>query len=114
MAALASLAIWGYTNFSPSINIFTAILAPLLFALIWGIFAVRGDPSRSGKTVISTPGPVRFFIELFLFVLSILALYYSGYPILSFAFASFFVLHYLLSFERIQWLFKSNGKKLSS
>jgi hypothetical protein len=110
MAALASLAIWGYTNFAPEFKIFTAILAPLLFALIWGIFAVRGDPSRSGKTVVPTPGTIRLMIELILFMLSILSLFVSGYRVLSFIFAAFFLLHYILSAGRIRWLIRQIPK----
>ena len=35
-----------------------------LTAAIWGVFAVPNDPSRSGKTVVVTPGIVRLAIEL--------------------------------------------------
>ncbi len=36
-------------------------------ATLWGVFAVPGDPSRSGKTVVKTPGAIRLVLELGLF-----------------------------------------------
>lgn len=109
ISALVSLAIWGYSSFGSGLRILMAILAPLVFALLWGIFAVRGDPSRSGKTVIDVPGPVRLFLELILFSFSVLALYYSGYSALSFAFGAMVVLHYIISYDRVLWLMKKKG-----
>ncbi len=65
------------------------ISVPVLFASIWGIFAVKGDPSRSGKTVIQTPGWARLILEILLFTIAGLAL-----------------LHYIISYDRVIWLLK--------
>ena len=44
-----------------------SVVGIVLTAAIWGVFAVPNDPSRSGKTVVVTPGLVRLLIELSLF-----------------------------------------------
>ena len=44
-----------------------AVVGIALAVGMWGVFAVPGDPSRSGKTVIATPGAVRPIIEIGLF-----------------------------------------------
>ncbi|MCH8103525.1 MAG: protein kinase, partial [Chloroflexi bacterium] len=44
-----------------------AVVGIALAVGMWGVFAVPGDPSRSGKTVIATPAAVRPIIEIGLF-----------------------------------------------
>jgi len=45
----------------------SAILLPVVLMTCWSVFAVRGDKSRSGKTVVPTPGKLRILIELLFF-----------------------------------------------
>lgn len=104
MGALVSLGIFGYRIFEGAVGVVTAILLPLCFAVAWGVFAVKGDPSRSGKTVVATPGPVRLVLELLLFSISVVALLYSGYPLAAMFFGIAIIIHYLLSLDRIKWL----------
>lgn len=106
IAALVSLTIYGSHAFGGGLGVLAAIMLPLCFAVIWGVFAVREDPSRSGKTVVATPGPVRLFLELCLFGFSVAALYLSGYVSLSFVYLIIIVIHYLLSLDRIRWLLR--------
>lgn len=67
MTALFSLALWGWTQHEGWLRYLLAVGLPILFALIWGVFAVPNDPSRSGKTVVVTSGWIRLIIELTLF-----------------------------------------------
>ena len=67
LASMAVFAWWGYHLFETGLRILTAILLPIGFAIVWGVFAVRDDPSRSGKTVVQTPGIIRLILELALF-----------------------------------------------
>lgn len=106
LTAIVALGIFGYRAFDGGLGVLAAILLPLGFAVIWGVFAVRGDPSRSGKTVVDTPGILRLFLELVLFGLAVAALYLSGYTLLSFVYLIIIIIHYLLSFDRIRWLVK--------
>lgn len=104
LTAIVALGIFGYHAFDGGLGVLAAIMLPLGFAVIWGVFAVRGDPSRSGKTVVNTPGPVRLILELILFGIAVAALYLSGYTAVSIIYLIVIVIHYLLSLDRIRWL----------
>jgi len=56
LSALIVVGIWGYRLSDGWTKYLLAIGLPLIMAAIWGIFAVPNDPSRSGNTVIVTPG----------------------------------------------------------
>jgi hypothetical protein len=104
MMALFSVALWSWTQFEGWQRNVLLVGLPMLFALIWGIFAVPNDPSRSGKTVVKTPGLIRLLIELGLFLASALAFYFSGYHIVAYVFLGIVLIHYVISLDRIKWL----------
>ena len=106
LAAIASLVIWIIKDFEGIPMLVLVISVPVLFASIWGIFAVEGDPSRSGKTVVQTPGWARLLLELLLFALAGLALYGANYSTASYIFMGIVVLHYIISYDRVIWLLK--------
>ncbi len=104
MSGLVSLGIWGWKQSDGWLRFVLAIGIPIVFATIWGIFAVPDDPSRSGKAPIKTPGIIRLLLEIGFFVCAILSLYDMGFNTLSLAFGIIVVLHYLISYDRIKWL----------
>ena len=104
LSALVALGISGYRFFEGGLGVLAAVMLPLGFAVTWGVFAVREDPSRSGKTVVATPGPVRLVLELVLFGISAGALLLSGYVLTALIFGIAVIVHYLLSLDRIKWL----------
>lgn len=104
--ALVAFAIWGWNAASGWVSALLAICLPVFFAAMWAIFAVEGDPSRSGKTVIPTKGIIRLLLELLFFGLAVWALFDLGYIKSGFAFSFLVVLHYALSYDRILWLIK--------
>lgn len=109
MTAIITFGMWGYSLADSSteiVRILLAIIFPLLFALLWGIFAVKNDPSRSGKTVIQTPGVLRLLLELFLFGSAICMLSDLGYGTAGWVLLVAVLLHYIISFDRIRWLLK--------
>jgi len=106
LAAIASFAMWGYGLTEGGFRILTAILFPVLFALTWGIFAVRNDPSRSGKTVVPTPGLIRLILEFGLFAAAAWMLFDLDFQILGWIFSIAVIIHYLSSYDRIAWLLK--------
>jgi hypothetical protein len=60
LAALAAMASYGWhltEHTAP--RLVAAIGLPLLAAAMWGVFAVPGDRSRSGKAPVAVPGWVR-------------------------------------------------------
>src|SRR4051794_24962957 len=44
-----------------------AVAVPTALAIVWGTFAVPGDPSRSGNAPVRVPGWLRLVIELAVF-----------------------------------------------
>ncbi|MCK5694837.1 MAG: YrdB family protein, partial [Bacteroidales bacterium] len=106
IAALVSFGIWGYHQSDTSLRILLAILMPLGFAVVWGVFAVKDDPSRSGKTVVQTPGILRLLMELGLFGAAAWMMLDLGYSTLAIIFGVTVLVHYILSYDRIAWLLK--------
>jgi hypothetical protein len=106
IAALVIFGFWGYHLSDSWTGILWAILLPMLFAAVWGVFAVPDDPSRSGKTVVPTPGVIRLVLELILFAAATCMLIGLGKPLPGWIFGGMLLLHYLLSYDRIAWLLK--------
>ncbi len=106
LLAIASFGIWGYHQSDTGLKVLYAILLPLGFALLWGVFAVKGDPSRSGKTMVQTPGFIRLLLELGLFGAAAWMLLDLDYSLIALIFGLTAAIHYIVSFDRIAWLLK--------
>jgi hypothetical protein len=106
LAAIFVFGYWGHSLTEGRWRILLAILFPLLFAVLWGVFAVRGDPSRSGKTVVQTPGILRLLLELALFGAAAWMMLDLDHSLIALIFGTAVVIHYFLSFDRIAWLLK--------
>lgn len=104
LCALASASIWGWKFTDGWPRLVLAIGIPILFGIIWGIFAVPNDPSRSGKAPVVTSGIIRLVIEFGFFSFATWALYDIGFKKMALVFGIIVVLHYLLSYDRIFWL----------
>ena len=104
IAGLAALVMLGW-YYGEGINRYLLALGlPLIAAAFWGIFAVPGDPSRSGETVVQIPGVVRLSLELTFFASATCSLFIIGNPILGWMYGVAVLVHYLASYDRIQWL----------
>lgn len=108
LASLVVYALWGYRQDAAIPDVILAILLPLGFAVLWGIFAVRNDPSRSGKTVVQTPGILRLVLELGLFSFAVWMLADLDKGTLALALGAATLFHYLLSHRRILWLLRQS------
>jgi len=104
--ALVVFALWGWNLATGWQGMVLAIALPVFFAFIWGVFAVKGDPSRSGKTVVPTKGILRLLLEIVFFGLAAGAIFDLGYQKLGLIFSFTVVLHYVLSYDRLLWLFR--------
>ena len=104
LMALFIMGLWGWKQSQGITAFLLALTLPILLALIWGIFAVPDDPSRSGKAPIVTPGIIRLLIELGIFIISAWALYDMGYTTMSIVFGLLVGLHYIISYDRVTWL----------
>lgn len=106
LIAIIVFGMWGYSQGVEGTRILLAILFPLFFTLLWGVFAVKGDPSRSGKTVVQTPGILRLLLELGLFGAAAWMMLDMDYSLSALIFGLAVVVHYFISFDRIAWLLK--------
>jgi len=103
--ALLALGAWARARFPGALGFVLMILVPLLAATAWGIFNVKGDPSRSGKAPAPVPGIVRLLLELAFFGSATWALF-SLNTTFGWIFGAVTLLHYILSYDRIAWLLK--------
>lgn len=103
ISALIALGAWGRAQFQGALGIILMILIPLLAAAAWGTFNVKGDPSRSGKAPVPVPGFVRLLLELVFFGSATWALYTLN-TTYSWIFGLITLGHYILSYDRINWL----------
>jgi len=101
--ALVALGAWGKANFPGVLGFVLMILIPLLAAIVWGTFNVKGDPSRSGKAPVPVPGIIRLLLELAFFGFATWALF-SLNPTYGWIFGLVTLAHYILSYDRIIWL----------
>ena len=104
ISALVSAGIWGWKQSDGWLRFLLAIGIPIILAAIWGTFAVPNDPSRSGRTLVATPGIIRIVIELGFFAFATWCLYDIGLTNMSWAFGIIVVLHYIISYDRVRWL----------
>jgi hypothetical protein len=106
VAALVAIGYWGWSQHSGALRFVLAIGGPLLIAILWGAFAVRNDPSRSGKAPVPVPGMARLALEIAIFAFAAWALYDAGNRLLGLVFALVVMVHYALSYDRIAWLLR--------
>ena len=81
-----------------------AFALPFLMAIIWGVFAVPEDPSRSGKAPVPISGKLRLLLEILIFLGAVWALRATGFPLASKILGLLVTAHYLFSLDRIDWL----------
>ncbi len=106
LATLGILGWWGYRVGDGAVRWMLAFGLPLVAAMLWGVFAVPDDPSRSGKTVVVTAGWVRLLGELAFFGAAVAALLHQGVRAYGLGLAAVVVLHYLASYDRVAWLLR--------
>lgn len=109
MAALLAFGVWGSRQGEGVLSIVFALGVPVFAAAVWGIFTVPNDPSRSGKSPVPVPGGIRLIYEVVFFGYATWALFSMGSATLSLAFGVVVIFHYILSYDRVQWLVKTRS-----
>jgi hypothetical protein len=104
LAALVAIGRWGWTLVGAGPwRVVLAVAAPLVAMTAWGLFAVPGDPSRSGRAPVPVPGVVRLLLEAAFFGAATWAAARER-PAWAIGFGALLVAHYALSFDRLAWL----------
>lgn len=106
--ALGAYGVWGWNQGEDWWRFLFGFGMPILAAVVWGVFAVKDDPTRSGKTVIETPGILRLLLEIAFFGFSVWCVFDLTYPITALVFAGVVVLHYAFSVDRVGWLLRKH------
>ncbi len=111
VAALVTLGVWGWRQSAGGLRFLLAPGLPFLAAVVWGIFAVPDDPSRSGNAPVPVPGVIRLVLELFVFGSAAWALFHMGYAGFSIILAVVTAAHYAVSYDRVLWLLSGKRKE---
>lgn len=104
LAALIAIGNWGWRLGEGWMRWVFALGIPLLIGIVWGTFAVPDDPSRSGAAPVPTPGMIRLIIELAILGFGAWALLDTGLDKWGWLMAGVIIVHYLISYDRILWL----------
>ena len=104
MAALVALGRWGWTRGEGFLRFVLALGIPVLAALLWGTFAVPGDPSRSGEARVPVPGVVRLLLELAVFGAATWSFFATGATTWGWVYGIVALVHYVVSYDRVVWL----------
>ena len=104
LAALVGLAMGAWEVSSGWVRWVAVILVPLTATVVWGVFNVVGDPSRSGKAAVEVPVRVRLGIEFLVFAGGAGGFNLSGRPIAALVFVFLVLTHYAFSIARIRWI----------
>ncbi|KDN91233.1 hypothetical protein EF87_19945 [Bacillus amyloliquefaciens] len=104
VAALIFIGLFAWSHFNGFLKYVLTLVLPIVAMLIWTVFAVPNDSSRSGQTVIAVNGVIRLIIELLIFAIAVAAIYFSDLKTVSIIFFCLIILHYIASVERIKWL----------
>lgn len=106
IAAYLAMGYWGWTQHEGIWRYVWAVGLPLGWAILWGVFAVPEDPSRSGKAPVPVPGWARLVLEFAYFATAVWALFAADQNQLGLVFGVLVLIHYALSYDRILWLLK--------
>lgn len=103
ISALAAIGVGAYNLASGFLGWVLAIGLPVAAAVVWGVFNVPGDESRSGKAPVAVSGVIRLVLELVFFATAVILLW-SVAPVPGAVLGAIVLAHYLLSIDRIRWL----------
>ena len=106
MSMLAAFAATPNFAISGSSRWILTAIALLAAISLWGVFATPDDPSRSGRTVVPTPGPARLLLEFGLFGGGVGLLLWADLWQFAVALAIGVIVHYVAWPERIRWMMK--------
>ncbi|TPN28382.1 DUF2568 domain-containing protein [Mesorhizobium sp. B2-3-3] len=106
LVALLGIGMAGWSLSSGSWHWILALGLPFIAAVLWGTFAVPGDPSRSGRAPVPVPGMVRLVLELVILFAGAAGFHVAGYSVTGITVAALIAISYALSLDRLGWLLR--------
>lgn len=106
VAALGALGWSAATAVDGPLGTVAAVAAPLAAAAAWVTFAVRGDPSRSGRAPVPVSGRMRMLVESAVLLPAVAAPALLGRPVPAAVFGAALLVHTALSRDRVLWLWR--------
>lgn len=106
LSALFAIGLWGKSLNDGLLGYVWMVLFPLLGATAWGTFRTPGDRSASGRAPVAVPGWLRLLLELGFFAWAAWGLNQAGQAIFAAILAGVTLFHYIISYDRIAWLFQ--------
>lgn len=103
ISALVAIGVGAYNLASGFLGWAMAIGLPVTAAVVWGVFNVPGDESRSGEAPVAVSGAIRLALELVFFAAAVVLLW-PVLPVSAAVLGIVVLAHYLLSVDRIRWL----------
>lgn len=104
LAALTGLAAAAWKLGSDTGRWIGVVTVPVAAAVIWAVFNVLDDPSRSGTAPVEVDGVIRLVLELAILGGAAAALAFAIRPELGMVMVLAILGHYLASLDRVQWL----------
>jgi hypothetical protein len=101
--AIFAYGYWGWTEHVSPIRFLWSFGSIILVAVVWRTFRVPGDP---GNAPVAVPGIFRLLLECLIFGGAVWALYHTNLQEVGIVFGAIVFLHYLISYDRIDWLLK--------
>ena len=102
--ALIYLGWWGGLLASGWWGFLSAMGILVVTMLLWGIFNVPGDPSRSGKAPVVVPGKLRLAIEAFVFLGATYAILIVSGWLFALLYLAAVIAHYIHTKSRVTWI----------
>lgn len=107
IAAIGGLGCWGWSLGDGGIDgTLLALVIPGIAAAIWGVFAVRDDPSRNPNPPVAIPGWLRLAIEFGVFGLAAYGIWTSGSRAAAETLLTGVGIVYVVSWDRQLWLLR--------
>jgi hypothetical protein len=103
LVALYCMGYWGWTGHEGAPRYLLAFGLPFLAAVVWGTFRVPGD---GGAPRVQVSGVTRLVIEAIFFSFATWGLFDSGATTAGWVFGGLTLFHYIISYDRINWILK--------
>jgi len=105
-----SFAMFGWSMSSTlMLKLVGSVGIPVTAMILWAVFAVPGDRSRSGSAPVPIPGGLRLALEWLFFGLGVWCLVAIDSAAMAILLGASVLIHYALSAKRLIWLLRGSS-----